>query len=120
MLTSFNHPSQPLQHHHSNNGNGSRQLLLLNSSSSSGCGGNTFVIGGGGLGDIHQVTLWADREHKMLDKVFANLQVLKKVDGSVTASSSPFPYHIHVQARLDFLTAVFSSVGSPDDFRYFL
>jgi ubiquitin carboxyl-terminal hydrolase 34 len=64
-------------------------------------------------GDIHQVTMWAEREHLMLEKFFRNLYEFKMTD----LSPSPFPYHVHVQVRLDFLSAVFSTMGSPEDFR---
>lgn len=63
--------------------------------------------------EIHQVTLWADREHQMLQKFFNNLQEFRKTE----SSTSPFPYHMHVQVRLEFLSVLFSILTSPDDFR---
>lgn len=65
--------------------------------------------------EIHQVTLWADKEHQLLQKFFTNLQEFKKSEKS---SQSPFPYHVHVQVRLEFLSVLFSILTSPDDFRY--
>lgn len=59
------------------------------------------------------MTLWAEKEHAMLDKLFGNLQSLK---GAQEQEGSPFSYQVHVQTRLDFLSAVFSSAGSPQDF----
>lgn len=60
--------------------------------------------------------MWAEREHKMLDKFFSSLEQLKKMD----FSTSPFPHHAHVQTRLEFLSVVFSVIGSPEDFKYLL
>ncbi|CAG7822666.1 unnamed protein product [Allacma fusca] len=63
--------------------------------------------------DIHQVTLWADRERDMMPKFFANLKEFRNQEINIT----PFPFHANVQVRLEFLSVVFSSVASPDDFR---
>ena len=60
-----------------------------------------------------QVTMWAEHEHHMLAKFFANLKQFKSSDVNLT----PFPYHAHVQVRLEFLSVVFSMMGSPEEFR---
>jgi len=62
---------------------------------------------------VNQVTIWAEREHQMMDKFFANLKLFKAGEVNVTV----FPYHQHVQTRLEFLSVVFSMMGSPEEFR---
>lgn len=49
----------------------------------------------------------------MREKFFENMKVFKSQD----VSQSPFPYQIHLQVRLEFLSVLFSSLTSPDDFR---
>jgi hypothetical protein len=50
----------------------------------------------------------------MMDKFFSNLRQFKSSDVNTTV----FPYHQHVQTRLEFLTVVFSMMGSPEEFRF--
>lgn len=72
----------------------------------------THAAAAAAAAEIHQVTLWADKEHQMLQKFFTNLQEFTKM-GRIY----PYPYHIQVQARLEFLSVLFSILSSPDDFR---
>lgn len=71
---------------------------------------------------IFQVTMWAERQHKMMNNFFNNLkfytnqssnsaQILNQNGGLMYTHLS------QVQVRLQFLTSVFSAMGSPDTFR---
>ncbi|XP_059621857.1 ubiquitin carboxyl-terminal hydrolase puf [Phlebotomus argentipes] len=74
--------------------------------------------------DTHQVTMWAERQHKMMHHFFNNLKyyaVSTKTQnqGQILNQSGGLMYsHLtQVQVRLQFLTSVFSSMGSPEPFR---
>ena len=51
----------------------------------------------------------------MMQKFFTNLKDLNLKNQE--NHSTPFPYDANVRVRLEFLSVVFSSIGSPDDFR---
>uniref|UniRef100_A0AAG5CQR3 ubiquitinyl hydrolase 1 n=1 Tax=Anopheles atroparvus TaxID=41427 RepID=A0AAG5CQR3_ANOAO len=64
----------------------------------------------------HQVVLWSERQHEMMFHFFNNL---KYYTSRVRSGNAP-PLYSHVtqiQVRLQFLTSVFSDVGSPRSFR---
>ncbi|KFB41316.1 hypothetical protein ZHAS_00008912 [Anopheles sinensis] len=64
----------------------------------------------------HQVVLWSERQHEMMFHFFNNL---KHYTSRVRSGNAP-PLYSHVtqiQVRLQFLTSVFSDVGSPRSFR---
>jgi ubiquitin carboxyl-terminal hydrolase 34 len=63
--------------------------------------------------DTHQITTWAEREHNMMHCFFNNLKVYTK-EGP---KSNLYSHQTEIQARLQFLTSVFSPVGSPESFR---
>ena len=79
----------------------------------------------------HQVVLWSERQHRMMFHFFNNLKhytstfrnsaaaasvVLPPSDG--TGQCGPLYSHVtQIQVRLQFLTSVFSDVGSPRSFR---
>lgn len=70
--------------------------------------------------DSHQVTLWAERQNHMMEHFFNNLEYYRKSrrDGeNVEQINSPYTHPVQVQVRLQFLTAVFSTAASPDNFR---
>ncbi|XP_053672069.1 ubiquitin carboxyl-terminal hydrolase puf [Anopheles nili] len=73
----------------------------------------------------HQVVLWSERQHRMMFHFFNNL---KHYTSSVRSGAAELmaqngatpPLYAHVtqiQVRLQFLTSVFSDVGSPRSFR---
>lgn len=63
----------------------------------------------GGVVDTHQVTLWALKEHAMMDRFFDNLKEC--------AAANHLPL-THVQVRLQFLTHIYSPLGLPDSIRW--
>ncbi|XP_068081544.1 ubiquitin carboxyl-terminal hydrolase puf [Anabrus simplex] len=63
--------------------------------------------------DTHQITTWAEKEHNMMECFFNNLKVYTK-EGPHT---NLYSHQTEIQVRLQFLTSVFSPVGSPDNFR---
>ena len=77
--------------------------------------------------DTHHVTMWAERHHKMMHHFFNNLKyyaVSTKSHQSQSAaqvlnqSGTPMYSHLtQVQVRLQFLTSIFSTMGSQDTFR---
>lgn len=77
--------------------------------------------------DTHQVTMWAERQHKMMYHFFNNLryyahitkhQNLSVLNPVLNQNGAPMYSHLtQVQVRLQFLTSVFSTMGSPDTFR---
>lgn len=75
--------------------------------------------------DTHQVTLWAERHHKMMHHFFSNLKFYANTMRNAhqyqpVANENGDPVYSHtteVQVRLEFLTSIFSSMGSPDTFR---
>lgn len=74
--------------------------------------------------DVHQVTIWAERQHKMMYHFFNNVkyysqsmrnQTFKQV---LNQNGAPMYSHItQVQVRLQFLTSIFSTLGSPKSFK---
>lgn len=84
----------------------------------------------GGM-DTHQILLWADKERQMLKHFFSNLITYctnrkkgkqlanesNRSDGSVHSSHDMYSHTEEIQTRLSFLNFVFSSAGSPDNFR---
>lgn len=74
--------------------------------------------------DTHQVTMWAEEVHNMMHHFFNNLKFYanstkNQNQGQVLNQSGGLMYsHLtQVQVRLQFLTSVFSTMGSPDSFR---
>ncbi|GAB0088688.1 ubiquitin carboxyl-terminal hydrolase 34 [Sergentomyia squamirostris] len=77
--------------------------------------------------DTHQVTMWAERQHKMMFHFFNNLKyyaVSTKIQNYTSKSQIlnqngglMYSHLTQVQVRLQFLTSVFSSMGSPEPFR---
>ncbi|XP_035892637.1 ubiquitin carboxyl-terminal hydrolase puf isoform X2 [Anopheles stephensi] len=79
----------------------------------------------------HQVVLWSERQHRMMFHFFNNLKHYSSsvrnngpaTTGSVQTTDStnlggPLYSHVtQIQVRLQFLTSVFSDVGSPRSFR---
>lgn len=68
----------------------------------------------------HQVTMWAERQHKMMQHFFNNLKFYAKNQQNVIRDqngASLYSHMIQVQVRLEFLTSIFSSMGSPENFR---
>lgn len=67
---------------------------------------------GADRGKRRQITLWAEREHNMMQHFFNSLrQWAAKSDGSDVNRQA------EVQVRLHFLCTVFCSLGSPEHFR---
>uniref|UniRef100_A0A182R156 ubiquitinyl hydrolase 1 n=1 Tax=Anopheles farauti TaxID=69004 RepID=A0A182R156_9DIPT len=79
----------------------------------------------------HQVVLWSERQHRMMFHFFNNLKhyaatvrgggaqsVPSETAGPSDVTTSPLYTHVtQIQVRLQFLTSVFSDVGSPRSFR---
>ncbi|XP_053660566.1 ubiquitin carboxyl-terminal hydrolase puf [Anopheles marshallii] len=76
----------------------------------------------------HQVVLWSERQHRMMFHFFNNLKHYSStyrhsmnavsVQTDNTSQSGPLYSHVtQIQVRLQFLTSVFSDVGSPRSFR---
>ncbi|XP_063231242.1 ubiquitin carboxyl-terminal hydrolase 34 isoform X2 [Bacillus rossius redtenbacheri] len=63
--------------------------------------------------DTHQITTWAEHQHNMMGAFFDNLKVYTK-EGPKT---NLYSHQTEVQVRLQFLSSVFSPLGSPEDFR---
>lgn len=66
--------------------------------------------------------MWAEQKHKMMHHFFSNLKFYAKnpSHGQVTNVQTGTLMYSHVtqvQVRLQFLTSVFSTMGSPDTFR---
>lgn len=66
--------------------------------------------------------MWAERHHKMMFHFFNNIKHYMSVraDQSNVANQNGgllYSHLIQVQVRLQFLTSIFSSMGSPEDFR---
>ncbi|XP_070409718.1 ubiquitin carboxyl-terminal hydrolase 34 isoform X3 [Nothobranchius furzeri] len=67
--------------------------------------------------DTHWITMWAEKELHMMKLFFDNLQHYIQ---EVRENQHKFALYSHsaeVQVRLQFLTCVFSTLGSPDHFR---
>ncbi|XP_055381002.1 ubiquitin carboxyl-terminal hydrolase puf [Condylostylus longicornis] len=74
--------------------------------------------------DTHQLTMWAERQHKMMFHFFNNIKfyansMKNNNEGQVLKENGqPMYSHItQVQVRLQFLTSLFSCLGSPKSFR---
>lgn len=71
--------------------------------------------------DTHQVTIWAERQHKMMHHFFNNLKHYAKNPQSQAILNQNgtlmYSHMTQVQVRLEFLTSIFSSMGSPENFR---
>ncbi|KAG7202552.1 hypothetical protein KM043_009748 [Ampulex compressa] len=66
-----------------------------------------------GAMDAHTITTWADRERGMMKHFFNNL----KTYTSTGPKSNLYSHQTEVQVRLQFLSSIFSPLGSPDCFR---
>ncbi|XP_074042316.1 ubiquitinyl hydrolase 1 puf isoform X2 [Leptinotarsa decemlineata] len=64
--------------------------------------------------DMHHVTHWADRQHHMMTHFFNNLKVYT---ANPNKSLPMYTHQMQVQVRLHFLSAVFSPVVSPTNFK---
>lgn len=74
--------------------------------------------------DTHQVTMWAERQHKMMYHFFNNIKAYARAHNTgsdmIVLNSNGSPMYSHktqVSVRLHFLSSVFSSLGSPKNFR---
>ncbi|XP_052863668.1 ubiquitin carboxyl-terminal hydrolase puf [Anopheles cruzii] len=69
----------------------------------------------------HQVVLWSERQHRMMYHFFNNLKYYTSragAEGCFPANGAPLYSHVaQIQVRLQFLSSVFSDVGSPRNFR---
>ncbi|XP_012254828.2 ubiquitin carboxyl-terminal hydrolase 34 [Athalia rosae] len=66
-----------------------------------------------GAMDAHTITTWADRERGMMRHFFNNL----KTYASNGPKTNLYSHQIEIQVRLQFLSSIFSPLGSPDSFR---
>ncbi|KAL6440116.1 hypothetical protein ACFW04_003021 [Cataglyphis niger] len=66
-----------------------------------------------GTMDAHTITTWADRERGMMKHFFNNL----KTYTSTGPKSNLYSHQTEIQVRLQFLSSIFSPLGSPDCFR---
>lgn len=66
-----------------------------------------------GAMDAHTITTWADRERGMMKHFFNNL----KTYTSNGPRSNLYSHQTEIQVRLQFLSSIFSPLGSPDCFR---
>lgn len=77
--------------------------------------------------DTHQVTMWAEKHHKMMFHFFNNIKYYAKKhveqlnntrSGSEQVSETQLYSHkTQVSVRLHFLSSIFSTLGSPKSFR---
>lgn len=71
--------------------------------------------------DTHHVTMWAERQHKMMYHFFNNLKAYAKNPQSMQIlnqnGQSMYSHITQVQVRLEFLTSIYSGIGSPENFR---
>lgn len=68
--------------------------------------------------DTHHVTMWAEKELHMMSHFFINLvYYTEAIQAGNTTITAMYSHKEQVQVRLDFLTCVFSAMGSPDGFR---
>lgn len=83
----------------------------------------------------HQVTMWAEKQHKMMHHFFNNLkcycmQVRQEKAGVKPANEQPlltivknqngewfYSHTMQIQVRLQFLASIFCDIGSPKIFR---
>ncbi|KAL0117751.1 hypothetical protein PUN28_008863 [Cardiocondyla obscurior] len=66
-----------------------------------------------GAMDAHTITTWADRERGMMKHFFNNL----KAYTNTGPKSNLYSHQTEIQVRLQFLSSIFSPLGSPDCFR---
>ncbi|KAK1132977.1 hypothetical protein K0M31_014343 [Melipona bicolor] len=66
-----------------------------------------------GAMDAHTITTWADRERGMMRHFFNNL----KTYTNTGPKNSLYSHQTEIQVRLQFLSSIFSPLGSPDCFR---
>lgn len=66
-----------------------------------------------GAMDAHTITTWADRERGMMKHFFNNL----KTYTNNGPKSNLYSHQTEIQVRLQFLSSIFSPLGSPDCFR---
>lgn len=66
-----------------------------------------------GVMDTHAITTWADRERGMMKHFFNNL----KTYTIGNTRNGLYSHQTEVQVRLQFLSSIFSPLGSPDGFR---
>lgn len=67
--------------------------------------------------DTHQVVMWAEQEHNMMNHFFANLEYYTSQYHKDGCSDSLYTHQVQVQVRLQFLASLFSPHGSPLNFR---
>lgn len=76
--------------------------------------------------DTHQVTMWAERQHRMMYHFFNNIKYYAKRHMEILAGKgsdyqqtdlSLYSHKTQVSVRLQFLSSIFSSMGSPKNFR---
>ncbi|XP_078001097.1 ubiquitin carboxyl-terminal hydrolase 34-like isoform X2 [Glandiceps talaboti] len=67
--------------------------------------------------DTHWITIWAEKELQMMEHFFNNLVFYTDSRKKLNYNTELYTHTIEVQARLQFLTCVFSTLGSPDNFR---
>ncbi|XP_057336925.1 ubiquitin carboxyl-terminal hydrolase puf [Microplitis mediator] len=73
-----------------------------------------------GAMDAHTITTWADRERGMMKHFFSNLKAYTSNYANNSNNSNSMNLYSHqteVQVRLQFLSSIFSPLGSPDCFR---
>ncbi|KAL5285273.1 USP34 family protein [Megaselia abdita] len=74
-------------------------------------------------GGTYEITLWAERQHKMMHHFFSNIKYYANTYKNpekliLNANSQPMYSHMtQVSVRLQFLSSVYSSLGSPKPFR---
>ena len=77
--------------------------------------------------DTHQVTMWAERQHRMMYHFFNNIKYYAKRHLDILAGKgheyqqtdlSLYSHKTQVSVRLQFLSSIFSSMGSPKNFRF--
>ncbi|XP_037108825.1 ubiquitin carboxyl-terminal hydrolase 34 isoform X3 [Syngnathus acus] len=67
--------------------------------------------------DTHWITMWAEKELHMMKLFFDNLQHYIQEVRQQRHKFALYSHSAEVQVRLQFLTCVFSTLGSPDHFR---
>ncbi|XP_051939696.1 ubiquitin carboxyl-terminal hydrolase 34 isoform X4 [Hippocampus zosterae] len=67
--------------------------------------------------DTHWITMWAEKELHMMKLFFDNLQHYIQEVRRQRHKFALYSHSAEVQVRLQFLTCVFSTLGSPDHFR---
>ncbi|XP_033629048.1 ubiquitin carboxyl-terminal hydrolase 34-like isoform X1 [Asterias rubens] len=68
--------------------------------------------------NTHWITMWAEEELHMMELFFSNLiHYTSQVRSGERPDRTLYTHTTEVQARLQFLTCVFSTLGSPDHFR---